>query len=122
MKQFLREYLTDRSDEENFIFSVTCTECGSVWKSTPIRFSKARAKPLTEAKHIIAQALYEREHARAFEDAVNEAVHHFNLCPLCKRLVCNHCFPICDDLDMCRTCAGYLQEEGEAVLEEVAVY
>lgn len=118
MKQFIRAYLTDCSDRENFCFSVTCIECGTVWKSTPIRFSKAREKPLTEAKRIIVQALYEREQARAFEDAVNEAVHHFNICPLCRRLICNRCFLICDDLDMCRTCAGYLQEKGEAVEEE----
>ncbi len=120
MKYFVRKYLTDCSDKENFCFSVTCAECGTVWKSSRILFSKAREEPQTEAKHMIAHALYVREHARAFDDASSEAVHHFNICPLCRRLVCNHCFLICDDLDMCRSCAKDRKEKGETVEEREA--
>jgi hypothetical protein len=30
-------------------------------------------------------------------------------------VVCNQCFLICDDLDMCRHCAEALQEKGHPV-------
>lgn len=117
MRELIKRQLADCSDQERFCFSLTCSECGSCWKSTPVRFSKAGEQPLTEARHIIMQALYQREWAQALERAVQEAIHHFNLCPLCGHLVCNHCFVICDDLDMCRSCTRYLHEKGEAVLE-----
>jgi len=118
MRQLIRGRLEDCSDREQFCFSLTCVECGRVWKSTPIRFSKAREQPLTGAKHIITQTLYQREHAQALERAVGEALEHFNACPLCGRLVCDHCFIICDDLDMCRSCTNYMQEKGEPVALE----
>lgn len=38
-----------------------------------------------------------------------------NYCPVCKRLVCNQCFLICDDLDMCRQCAAALEQKGQPV-------
>ena len=117
MKHVIKSHLTDRSDQEKFCFSLTCKECGSEWRSTPIRFSKAGEVPPTEAKRIIANALYQREHAQAMEYALSEAVQHCNVCPLCHGLVCNYCFIICDDLDMCRSCTNALQEKGEAVME-----
>ena len=117
MKHLIRSQLVDCSDREKFRFSLTCKECGTEWKSTPIRFSKAGEPPLTESKRIISEALYQREHMQAMEHAVTEAVHHFNSCPLCARLVCNYCFIICDDLDMCLACAERLHEVGETVLE-----
>jgi hypothetical protein len=117
VKHIIKTNLTDCSDREKFCFSLVCKECGSEWRSTPIRFSKAGEIPQTEAKRIIAKALYQREHAQAMEHALNEAVQHFNVCPLCHGLVCNYCFIICDDLDMCRSCSDSLQEKGEAVME-----
>ena len=118
MRQLIRNRLNDCSDRVQFAFSLTCVECGRVWKSTPVLFSKAREQPLTEAKHIITQTLYQREHAQALERAVGEAMEQFSACPLCGRLVCDRCFIICDDLDMCRSCANYLQEQGEPVTLE----
>lgn len=117
MKRIIASHLADRSDEERFRFSLTCGACDREWSSTPIRFSKARENPPTRAKQIIAQTLYQREHDRAQACACTEAVHHFNICPLCRRLVCNYCFIICDDLDLCRSCAAELEESGEAVME-----
>ena len=51
----------------------------------------------------------------AFQKAVNQAKEIFNICPICKRLVCDHCFLICDDLDMCVQCATKLNEKGTVV-------
>lgn len=120
MKRFLRERMKDRSNGGQFCFSLTCVECGRVWKSTPIRFSKADEPQRTGAKQLIVQTLYQREHSQALERAVGEAKEHFNACPLCGRLVCDHCFIICDDRDMCRSCAGFLQQTGEPVIAEQA--
>ena len=117
MKHLISTHLVDCSDRERFCFSLTCKECGREWKSTPIRFSKAGEEPPTEAKRIITEALYQREHARAKDHAFYEAVQHFNSCPICHGLVCNYCFIICDDLDMCRSCANALEEQGEVVME-----
>lgn len=117
MKHIIKTHLIDCSTRERFCFSLTCKECGSEWKSTPIRFSKAGETPPTEAKRIISEALYQREHAQAKEHALCEAVQHFNSCPICHRLVCNYCFIICDDLDMCRSCSNALEEQGEVVME-----
>ena len=117
MKSIISTQLRDCSDRKRFCFSLVCKECGSEWRSTPIRFSKADEEPATEHKRIIIEALYRREHAKAREDALCEAVQHFNICPLCHGLVCNYCFIICDDLDMCRSCSDSLQEKGEAVME-----
>ncbi len=119
MKQLIRKHLQDCSTADKFSYSITCAECESIWKSSPVRFSKAGTELLTEAKYLIAQTIYKREHGQAMDHAVYEAVHHFNSCPLCGKLVCNYCFVICDDLDMCRSCAIRLQEEGETVLERL---
>ena len=51
----------------------------------------------------------------AFQKALNQAKEIFNICPICKRLVCDHCFLICDDLDMCVQCATKLNEKGTVV-------
>ena len=115
MKQFIREHLIDCSDQEKFVFNLICPECGKVWQSTPAAFSKAGEDPRTESKQVVFYLLYEREKKRAFEKAVEEAGHFFNLCPLCERLVCNNCFLICKEIDVCRRCAEKLQETGEQV-------
>ena len=115
MKQVIKEHLIDCSDPEKFVYNLVCPECGKLWQSTPIAFSKARQAPKTESKKVIFYLLYEREKQRAFAKAVEEAVHFFNLCPVCERLVCNDCFLICQDIDMCLRCAERLQETGEQV-------
>ena len=70
----------------------------------------------TEARRIITNAMYQREHKQAKEHALCESVQYFNICPLCHGLVCNYCFVICDDLDMCASCAQMLEQHGEAVM------
>ena len=115
MKQVIRKHLIDCSDPEKFVFDLICPECGKVWQSTPVRFSKSGEELLTESKRVIFYLLHEREKQRAFDQAVEEAVHFFNLCPLCERLVCNDCFLICQEIDMCFRCAERLQETGEHV-------
>ena len=61
--------------------------------------------------------LTKKEKEDALNKAVDEAVGAFNRCPVCHHLVCDHCFMICDDIDMCSSCATRLQERGEPVLQ-----
>ena len=115
MEYITKKDLIDCSTPDEFCFSLCCMECKTVWKSTPIRFSRAGKKPENENRKIIYDTLYAREKELAFQKAVNQAKEIFNICPICKRLVCDHCFLICDDLDMCVQCATKLNEKGTVV-------
>ena len=73
----------------------------------------------TKQKQIIYDACYEQEFRDARQSAIREGAENLNFCPICKRLVCNRCFLICDDLDMCKQCAANLEETGSPVLPDV---
>ena len=105
---------------EEFRFLVRCQECGGIWHCTPIRFSKAGAEPESEGMRTIFRTLYEREREAAREKAAAEAAEIFNYCPVCGRLVCDRCFLICEDLDLCIACAKALQVRGDVVAGEVS--
>lgn len=107
--------LKDCSTQDAFSFSLCCEECGAIWKSRSIRFSRARITPLSEGKKVIFDVLYKKEKEEALIRATAEAGMVFNKCPICCRLVCDRCFLVCDELDMCVSCAHYLQEQGEPV-------
>ena len=120
MKRVVKEAMGDCSTVEEFRFLVRCQECGGIWHSTPIRFSKAGAEPETEGMRTIFRTLYEREREAAREKAAAEAAEIFNYCPVCGRLVCDRCFLICEDLDLCIACAKALQVRGDVVAGEVS--
>ena len=115
MRKLVEAVLENLSSKEVFLFRVTCGSCGLEYGNRPIRFSKARTAPATQNKQIIYDALYEQEFRAARQIAIRNAAEHMNYCPICKRLVCNQCFLICDDLDMCRQCAADLEQTGNPV-------
>ncbi len=115
MNDKAKEMLMDCSTNDEFCFSLRCAECGEVWKSRIIRFSKAGIMPTSEGKRVVFDILYKREKEDARMRAAAQAEKMFNQCPICQRLVCDHCFLVCDDLDMCTVCAHRLQEQGEPV-------
>lgn len=118
MKYLVELMLENLSTREYFLFRVLCGECGRSYGDRSKRFSKAGIVPGTEQKKIIFDALYEQEYQAARLSAAREAAEHLNYCPICKRLVCNRCFLICDDLDMCKQCAAQLEEAGSPVLAD----
>lgn len=120
MKRVVKEAMGDCSTVEEFRFLVRCQECGGIWHSTPIRFSKAGAEPELEGMRTILRTLYEREREAAREKAAAEAAEIFSYCPVCGRLVCDRCFLICEDLDLCIACAKALQVRGDVVAGEVS--
>lgn len=115
MRHVVMEQLQDRSTQDEFIFSLRCSECGDVWNSESVRFSRAGVKPETPEKKIIYDTLYRMEKEAAMKRAAKAAVTMVSFCPICRRLVCDYCFMICEDLDMCQSCAERLQEKGQRV-------
>ena len=116
MKKLVEMMLENLSTREVFLFRIACGACGAEYGGRPVRFSKAGLTPPTEGKRIIFDTLYEQEFRDARQASVRDAAEHLNFCPICKRLVCNRCFLICDDLDMCKQCASRLEEKGSPVI------
>lgn len=116
MRKLIDAVLENMSSKEVFRFRVTCAGCGAEYGNRPTRFSKAEAAPATRSKQIIYDALYEQELRSARQSAIRNAAEQMNYCPICKRLVCNQCFMICDELDMCSRCAAELGQPGYPVL------
>ena len=78
-------------------------------------FSKALQAAEHREKKELYDAIYQREKQRAMQAAGQEARERFSQCPICRRLVCDACFLICDEMDLCRECAGRMEESGEPV-------
>ena len=119
MRKLVEAALENLSSREVFLFRVTCASCGAEYGNKPMRFSKAEVPPVTQSKQIIYNAIYEQEYNVVRQTAIRNAAEHMNYCPICKRLVCNQCFLICDDLDMCRQCAAQLDLPGKPVQPSV---
>ncbi len=119
MKKLIELMLEDLSTKNFFLFHIRCGSCGKEYSNRPVRYSKAGTIPQTREQQILFDAIYEQESRDARHSAIREATEHFNYCPICKRLVCNRCFLICDDLDMCKQCASRLGETGIPVFSDV---
>ncbi len=119
MRKLVETALENMSTNEVFLFRLSCAGCGLEYGNRPIRFTKAGIVPSTPDKQIIYNVLYEQEQRDARQMAISSAAEHMNYCPVCKRLVCNQCFLICDELDMCRQCAARLQQKGQPVMPRV---
>jgi recombinational DNA repair protein RecR len=107
--------MRDLSDDKQFIFSVECTVCNKNWISKPIYFSKAGEPSHNNAAEIVYKTLYMKEKHQAKLKAVDQAMLNLNFCPVCKTVICDSCFMICDDIDMCVDCARVFEETGELV-------
>ena len=119
MKQLVDMLLENLSTREVFLFRIACASCGAEYGGKQVQFSKAGITPPTQGKRIIFDTLYEQELRDARQAAIRDAAEHLNYCPICKRLVCNRCFLICEDLDMCKQCAAHLKETGHPVITDV---
>lgn len=121
MKKLVELLLDDKSGKDAFLFSVCCDGCHKEYRSKSRRFSKSGETPTTDEKKILYTAIYEQEYRAARQDAVSQLAEHFNYCPVCKQVVCDECFLICADIDMCRGCAERLKETGVSVAADQSV-
>ena len=119
MKDLVELVLENLSTGDFFQFRVLCAECGTAYGNRQFRFSKAGSNLFDGNKKAIYDAIYEQEFRNARLTAIRDASEHMNYCPICKRLVCNRCFLICEDLDMCKQCAARLEETGSPVFSDV---
>ncbi len=116
MINLLSKHLEDCSTRQYFCFAVRCEVCGEFWYSNSIPFSKAAQESEYAEKKELYDAIYQREKQRAQLAAGKEARERFSQCPLCRRLVCDTCFLICDEMDLCIECADRMKECGEPVI------
>ena len=119
MKKLIELMLENLSTRDVFLFRIACGFCGKEYGNKPVRFSKAEVIPQTPKKAALYEVLYAQELQTARLSAVRDAAEHLNYCPICKRLVCNRCFLICEDLDMCKQCASAMEEPGTPVVSDI---
>lgn len=115
MKKLVEPLLEDRSTRECFLFRIRCGVCGRSLSAGPMGFSRAGVRPATGQKQVLFDILYRQEYADARSRAVRQVAEQLNRCPVCMRLVCNRCFWICADLDLCCECAAAAGEAGVSV-------
>lgn len=101
MKQRIKEHFVDCSDKNGFCFSLTCTICGTVWKSTLMKPEVSTA----------VKRLYQNEYNRAREAAYLEAATAFTGCRLCEAPVCKKCMVLMGDMEVCSSCARRLRSK-----------
>ena len=88
--------MTDESEGGVYRFTFCCDICGSPWQSNPFH-SDLEGTPDSRIR--------ESEYNAAYERANREAMNWFSRCPVCKRFLCDKCFRILEEQDMCVECA-----------------
>ena len=116
LRDKLLDYLIDCSTADDFCFSLRCEVCKTEWRSRTIRFSHAAGAEKNQQKRVIYDALYQREWRMARQSALEQAIDHFGICPVCHRLVCDCCFLICEEIEICQSCAKALRMTGEPII------
>ena len=96
--------MTDKSTKKDFLFIFYCDICENPRDSVPINFSCTKDNTL-EVDKKASNLIWQSEHAAAYERANHEAMQLFNRCPICKHWVCDKCFRILGDRDVCKECA-----------------
>lgn len=104
MLEPITKKMTDKSDGNHFRFTFYCDICDSPWHSIPYIASAGWGSPGADTQ------AWENEHTAAYERANREAMMHFNRCPVCKRVVCDRCFLILAERDMCKECTATQKE------------
>ncbi|MDP4092788.1 MAG: hypothetical protein Q8920_05435 [Bacillota bacterium] len=104
MLEPITKIMTDKSTGEKFCFTFFCDICKDSWDSVPVNYNQTNEN-VTETDEITNNINWKSDHDAAYERANLEAMQHFNRCPVCKRWVCDNCFCILGDRDVCRECA-----------------
>lgn len=96
MQGLLKDYLVEHGSDKKLCFSLTCSACGTVWKSTPVPGGGKEA------------------HISARKAAAEEAVGRNHMCSFCGRPVCEYCYVNMEGISMCKQCAQRLRERVDA--------
>lgn len=108
MLQPVTRKMTDESAGSTYQFTFYCDLCGQPWRSFPVC-----GQPDVRENDLRKRGR-RYDHEAAYERANLEALRHFNRCPVCKRWVCDDCFLLLHDGDVCRECAAIERRTGQA--------
>lgn len=90
--------ITDESQGGTYRFTFYCDICGNPWHNDP-------CSSVTVSASVDEKACERaRDRNDAYERANHEAIFHFNRCPVCKRWVCQDCFRLLPEGDICKEC------------------
>ena len=92
MQDLLKDYLVEHMQGDKRQFSLTCSVCGSHWKSAVFSITEDGAKG-------IPMKLM----------AVEEAGKHNRMCTFCGRPICLRCFEDVEGIFLCSHCAQDLR-------------
>jgi rRNA maturation endonuclease Nob1 len=102
MQEKIRGKINDCSTDRAFVFAVQCEACGRVYKTMPVAFD-----PLLEIKDEAREA--------AFKQALKDFSGTMNQCQECERIVCDKCFQVNVEQDLCADCSTRLNYKGKPV-------
>ena len=104
LKTITKNY-RDRSTDSFFKFSFHCDRCGKEWTSEEYPFVHGFGEKLSENEKRAKEILWRSDHDAAFERANLEARLRFNVCKTCMEAVCDECFAMEEDEEICINCA-----------------
>lgn len=106
MLKSITKKMQDRSTDQFFKFSFYCDRCGKEWTSEPYSFEHSFSDNLTQAERSARDIMWRTDHDLAFQRANLEARLRFNQCGSCHNIVCDECFAMEEDDDLCVDCAS----------------
>ncbi len=106
MLKRVTEKFKDKSTDRFFKFSFYCDRCGKEWTSDPYYFENAFSEKLTDGERRAKDIMWRVDHDAAFERANLEARLRFDRCNVCGKTVCDDCFAMEEDAELCLDCAG----------------
>ena len=112
LNEKLASRIKDCSDDKRIAFGFECENCGKLWEVISVPFT---VKADNETEQVIRDAQYHREWVRVKADSSKAFREHFSICPICGKIVCDYCFVICDEIEMCSSCAKELGKQGTTV-------
>ena len=106
MLKTITKLFRDRSTDRFFQFSFYCDSCGKEWTSEEYPFVHGFSDKLTEDERRAKEILWRSDHDAAFERANLEARLRLNACKSCGSVVCDECFAMEEEDDLCVDCAS----------------
>ncbi len=107
MLKTITKKILDKSTDKFFKFVFYCERCGYEWTSEAYCFLHGFPDELTEGEERAKNIMWKVEHDAAMERANLEARLRFNQCCSCGRIVCDECFAMETDGDLCVDCANH---------------
>ncbi len=113
MLKTITKKFRDKSTDSFFKFSFYCDRCGKEWTSEEYPFVHGFSEKLSDDEKRAKEILFRIDHNAAFERANLEARLRFNQCNSCGGFVCDECFAMEEEDDLCQDCASRMDSPDE---------